>query len=393
MKRFVIVSALLALAPLPAQAQSLFGTRGLGTPLPAVDARARSLGINGVGLWGLSNTMLNPAEAGGLFRRGVSASFQPWSGTADLNGESDEIGGTRFPAIQIYYPYRRFTLTLGYAGLLDQSWAIIADGRAPLGNDTVDVSDIVRSSGGIGEVRLGAAYFVSEQLSLGASVGLHTGNVLRSVTREYSDSSLYPFTSQQGWEYSGPTASVGMRWDPTRTIRVGASLSWSGTLDAEPDSGNAASQSYDLPLRLHGGISAQLSPRLLLAASASLANWSDGAYAAPGTSAQTVADKRVELGAGLEWSELRTATRVFPIRLGVRRSTLPFHNANESEVSEWAVSGGLGLMLAGDDFGPLAVADIGFEKGRREGLESTAAPGGLTENFWRATVTVSLFGR
>jgi opacity protein-like surface antigen len=394
MKRTIALLSLLCALPVSAHAQSLFGTQGLCAPLAGLDARARGLGVNGVGLIGLSTSLVNPADQAGIFRRGVSASFQPWSGTASVNGESGDIGGTRFPVLQIFYPAGRFTLTAGYSGMLDQSWAIIAEGEEVLGDETVPIVDVIRSNGGLSEIKVGAGYYMNERISLGLSVGMHTGNVQRSITRQYPDSSLLlPFSTTQSWKYSGPTATIGARWDPIRQVRVGASISWSGTLEAEPDSLSSGTHEYDMPVRLNAGASAQLTPRLLLTASGSVANWSGGSYTAPGTTEATVADRTVDVGAGLEWSELRSGERVFPLRLGVRRTQLPFHTEGETAANELTLSGGLGLQLAADDFGPLAVADIGVERGTREGWESTANPDGLSEKFWRFTVSISLFGR
>ena len=393
MKRALTLFAFAFLLPVAAQAQSLFGTQGLGTPVPGIDARARALGLNGVGLLGFSTSLLNPAEQGGMLRRGVSASFQPWSGNVELNGEEGDVSGTRFPVIAAYYPMGRITFTLGYSGVFDQSWAIVASSEGVFGADTVGITDVVRSTGGIGEVKVGAAYALNDRLSIGAAAGFHTGNVVRNITREYEDSVFVPFESSDTWGYSGPTASVGVRWDPMPQVRVGASLAWSGTLEATPDSGTIGTHSYDMPLRMHAGASAQIAPRLLLAVTGSFASYGSGSYTSPGGSANTVAKSTSEFGAGLEWSQLRTATRVFPLRLGVRRATLPFHNQNETEATEFTVSGGIGLRLVEDDFGPLAVADIGVENGTRKGWEGTSSVDGLSEKFWRVTVSVSVFGR
>jgi hypothetical protein len=394
MKRTLALLSLLCVLPVSAHAQSLFGTQGLGAPLAGLDARARGLGVNGVGLMGLSTSLVNPADQAGILRRGVAASFQPWTGTVSMNGEEGDIGGTRFPVLQVFYPAGRFTLSAGYSGLLDQSWAIRVEGEADLGSDTVPIVDVIRSNGGLSEIKVGAGYYMNERLSLGLSVGMHTGNLQRSITRQYGDSSLLlPFATTQSWRYSGPTATIGARWDPIRQVRIGASVSWSGTLEAEPDSLSSGTHEYDMPIRLNAGASAQLTPRLLLTASGTIANWSSGSYTAPGTTATTVADRTVDFGAGLEWSELRSGDRVFPLRVGVRTSQLPFHAPGESAASELTLSAGLGLQLAGDDFGPLAMADMGFERGTREGWESTANPDGLSEKFWRFTVSISLFGR
>jgi len=99
MKRLVAALAIAIALPSAARAQSLFSTQGLGVPIEGYDARARALGVNGVGLAGLSNTMLNPADAAGTLRRGVSATFQPWSGTARLNGEQGDVAGD-LPAVR-----------------------------------------------------------------------------------------------------------------------------------------------------------------------------------------------------------------------------------------------------------------------------------------------------
>jgi hypothetical protein len=393
MKRAFAVLAFVLSVPFSAHAQSLFSTQGLGVPVAGVDARARALGLNGVGLLGLSTSLLNPAEQGGIFRRGVTAAFQPWGGSVELNGEEGDVSGTRFPVIAAFYPMGRFTFTLGYSGVLDQSWAIVAEGEDIFGADTVGTTDILRSSGGINEAKVGAAFYVNDRLTIGAAVGFQTGNVVRSITRLYEDSVFVPFESTDTWKYSGTTASFGMRWDPLPQLRIGASVAWSGELDAKPDSGTTTSHSYDMPLRFHAGASGQIAPRLMVGISTSFASYGSGSYTAPGASAVTLAQSTSEFGAGLEWSELRAGSRIFPLRVGVRRATLPFHNQGDSEATEFAVSGGVGLRLVEDDFGPLAVADLGFERGTREGWEGTTSVNGLSEKFWRVTVSVSLFGR
>ena len=396
MKSLLVVLSLVAVVPAAAGAQSLFGTHGLGIPIEGLDARGRALGVNGVGLLGLSTGMLNPAEPAGLLRRGITASFQPWGGSVDLNGEEGDIGGTRFPLIAVQYPIGRIAFTLGYSGLLDQSWAIFAEGEEVLGNDTVATLDLVRSNGGIGQLKLGAAYYINARLSLGASVGLNTGSVDRTITRQFPDTAdaLRTFETRSRWNYSGPVAAVGVRWDPIPEMRVGASVIWSGTLDAEPQEGSTSLHKYDMPLRIAAGISGRVSRRLLLTVSTTISDYDESAsYSAPGTTAPTVARRTVDFGGGVEWSQLRSGDRTFPLRAGFRRTMLPFHNEDEEAPTEWAASGGIGLRLVEDDFGPLAVADIGFERGERTGWEGARTGDGLSENFWRFTVSVSLFGR
>jgi hypothetical protein len=393
-RRLVVIVFCMLLTPALVRGQSLFSTHGLGVPTDGVDARGRALGISGVGLLGLSTSLLNPAQQAGTVRRGVSATFQPWTGTASVNGEAGSVGGTRFPLIEVLYPVRRITFTVGFSGLLDQSWGIRANNQQVIGTDTLSTEDVVEAVGGVGQLTVGGAIMVTQRFALGASLGLQTGNVERTVGRIFTDSAadLLGFTNRSRWNYSGKSATVGFRWDPG-AARVGASVTFGSNLDAKPQEGSTTTYSYDMPLRIAAGASARLSARLLVAASTTYSQYGDGDYAAPGITVKTVADNAYDVGAGLEWANLRTPTRVYPLRLGFRYSKLPFHNAGDTQPKEWAASTGIGFRLVEDEFGPLAVADIGLERGKRTGWENAARPDGLSETFWRFTASISLFGR
>ncbi len=396
MMRNILVATLLFASPVALQAQSLFDTRGLGTPAEGFDARARAMSVNGVGLMGLSTSMINPAEQAGTVRRGVTASFQPWIGTTDFQGENDNISATRFPLVSIVYPTRLATFTLGYSSVLEQSYAVIAEGEEVLGGNTVVTQDVVEHVGGIGQVRFGASRYVTSRLAVGVSVGIYTGNLDRGFSRTYPDTTLgfRDFETHTRWNYSAPQASIGFKWDPINDLRVGGSVTWSGTLKAEPsDSGPSLSYQYDMPLHFAVGASGRVARNLFAAVSGTWVSWTSDDYRTPGNIEATAAEQQMEIGAGLEYTELRTGNRVFPIRLGARTAKLPFHLVGEEAPTEWAVTGGIGLRLVEDEFGPLAVADIGVERGTREGLGTSAAPDGLKENYWRFTVSLSLFGR
>ena len=176
---------------------------------------------------------------------------------------------------------------------------------------------------------------------------------------------------------------------------MSASVTVGSTLTAKPDTTGTGLQEYkyDMPTRFALGASSQLNRNLLVAASATISKYGSGNYGAPGTTQQTVAQQGLDVGGGIEFEGLRGATRVYPIRLGAHYSKLPFHNANESAPKELSGSAGMGLRLAQDDYGPLAVIDVSVERGKREGWTSTLTPNGLTEKFWRVTASLSLFGR
>jgi hypothetical protein len=383
MKRFAAVLVLFVSIVQPAAAQSLFGTSGLGLPLAPVDARARALGGIGVGLFDFNPSLVNPAEVAGVRWRGVVAAYQPTANKVSFGGETDDIGGTTFPLIRVLYPVNeRLIASVGYGGVLDQSWSVVSESEVVLGKDTVATLDNVNSAGGISQLQVGVAYQVLPSLALGFAAGLHTGDLLRTTTREFPDSlggGLRTFESRQEWSYNGPVVAFGARWDLRDVVRVGASYTWAGDLDADSISGGAP-RTFDIPSYLAIGASARLAPRLTATLGMRSAAWSS-AGGSGGVDAQDV----TEIGGGLEWEGASAGERRFPLRIGYHRGDLPFNvQGADAKESSWSI--GAGARMAMTEDGPLARLDAGLERGSR-----TATT--LSEDFWRVTVSLALFGR
>ncbi len=391
------VAALVTFADtLPAGAQSLFATRGMGLPVAPVDARARALGGIGVGLLGFHTSLVNPAEIGGLRRRGVSASLQPVAASSEIDGESGDFTGSRFPGIRILFPFgTRLTASLGYGGLLEQSWGIEIEERELVGSDSVDVRDVIESTGGVSQLSL-AMGWAGPNFAVGGAVGAYTGNLDRRVQRTFADSAidLEPFDSRLRWRYKGLFATLGGRVDIAGVARLGASVTTGGTLEIDGLEDEARDDETVLPTRLSVGASGLLSPLWLLTAGAEYSFSSaaaDRAFRAGDAIAMRQDTWRV--GGGAEYAGIRSTRRSFPLRIGANYAQLPYYNVGESPASEWSAALGMGFRLAGDAAIPLAVADITLERGERSGLEAATRPGGLTESFWRFTFTLSLFGQ
>ena len=383
-------------AAVPAAGQSLFATRGMGVPVPAVDARARALGGIGIGLLGFHTSIVNPAEIAGLSRRGVSASLQPLSATSEVEGQSGNYSGARFPGIRILYPLSpRLTTSLGYGALLEQSWGIEIEHRELVGPDSVDVRDVIESTGGVAQLSLAAGWAASS-FALGVAAGMYTGNLDRRVSRTFEDTAaaLVPFDSRLRWRFKGPFAAVGARFDLGGWARVGASVTTGGSLDVEGLEDDARDDETTLPTRIAAGASALLSSQWLVTAGA---EWA-GAGSAPErvfSAGDAIALRRNtwRVGGGAEYAGIQSARRSYPLRIGGSYAELPYYNLGESPAAEWSTSLGMGFRLAGDAAVPLAVADVTLERGGRSGLETSLRPGGLTESFWRFTFTLSLFGQ
>jgi hypothetical protein len=373
----------------PVAAQSLFSTRGLGVPMRAVDARAAALGGIGVGLIGFHTSMTSPAELAGVTRRGVSAALQPVSASFDVAGAEDGTAGTRFPLVTVIYPLsQRLVASVGYGSYLEQSWGITTTSSQVIGDRTYDVSDLLRSQGGIAQARVSAVYSLSPAFAIGAAAGLLTGNVERLAIRSFVDSAgqpLAPFSEQNRWRYSAPIAAVGIRWDLLGRIRIGASVLAGGDVDATSVIGTAPDRTYGAPLELSAGASARLSP-LLMATGGAV--WSR----MPTTSEQTVTDETLRVGGGVEYQGLRSGLRTYPLRLGAQWAQLPYRLEMEDAATEWGIGGGVGFRL-GDPTDPSAVADIGIQRGGRSGLSGGAVTDGVSESLWRFSFSLSLFAR
>jgi hypothetical protein len=371
----------------PAAGQSLYNTRGLGVPAPALDARASALGGVGVGLIGFHTSMTNPAEMAGLTRRGVSAVLQPVSTSARVDGAEGGTAGTRFPVLRMIYPVdERLVLSLGYGSWLEQSWAVRSESEQQIGGRPVAVTDVLQSAGGIAQLRLGAAYWISPTFSVGAAAGLYTGNVERIASRSFAGDTavmLAPFEQRLRWTYLAPMGSVGVRWDIAGVALVGASATLGGKVEARGVEGNAEDRTYGAPMEFAAGGSIRINPLLT-------ANAGGVWMRPPSTEGTTVSRETMRVGAGLEYQGVRSGLRTYPIRLGGRWEQLPYHLRNEAPAEERAAGVGIGFRL-GDPSNPAAVADLGLERAQRSGLGGGAV-NTLSEGLWRFTFSLSLFG-
>jgi hypothetical protein len=394
-RRLFTAFLLLAVVPATASGQSLFATRGMGLPLAPVDARARALGGMGIGLLGLSTSLVNPAELAGLTRRGIVAVLQSGSAAPSVAGEKGDIDAARFPLVRLIFPFGRVVTSLGYGSSLEQSWGIQRSGRDLVGSDSIDVLDVVESTGGLSRIVLAAGIPLSPTFAVGAEIGLHAGVLDRSIRRSFPDtaSTLNPFETRYRWGYEGPVATLGARWDPRSGVRLGAAVTLSGHVDVEGRTPESRDDRFRPPLRVAAGGSAWLSSLWLATAAVEWSGRGGDAETVFGSSdAIGVRRDAWHVGGGLEYHGVRSGQRSIPFRLGASYLQLPFYDLGEEPASEWAGTLGTGFRLAGDEANPLAVADLAFERGRRSGLSSAALPDGLRESYWRFTVTLSLFG-
>ncbi len=383
-----VASAVVFAVPGSLSAQSLLSSGGLGVPVSTADAKAQALGGIGLGLMGLSLTPTDPASAASLAIPSIT--FTLASSWVDVReGESPgSAQGTRFPVIGVSYPVKAWGVaTLTYGGVLDQRWQTVREGVVALEASTAKVTDTFLSEGGLAALRLGFARRIDERLSVGASAGTYTGKLTRRVTREFDSldvGGLLPELQLGGlWRYSGLTATVGAQFDVEQFLRLSGSVDLSTQLDAEPsDETDGSPAHFDIPMVVRFGASGVLAPGFIASVGVSYADWtSSGEQLMLGSAGSALA-----LGGGIELSRVRLlgGERETPIRLGYRRSELPFTFEGAGPV-ETAFTAGLGIVLARRQDVTLAAMDMALERGSREAAT-------LSESFSRFSLTLRVSG-
>jgi hypothetical protein len=383
------LAGMLLMAAAPAYAQSMFNAAGIGLPMEALDGRARALGSLGIGLPGAGILLpADPAAAARLPLPGGLISAQPTWVDLRRSGSSSHryFRGSRWPLMAAGYPMLGGMATLQATSVLDQRF----QGERPvpvdlLGN-TSDAVDRFEQDGSVATVAIGYARLLTPTLALGVTAGRYVGSVERSLVRIFPDSAAagqaVPYNSSGKWAYHGYQLTVGASADVAGLIRVAASATASTDLEAVATSvTEGADRSYSMPLQLRVGASGQLAPGLLMSASASRADWSATADDLGGG---TQAGATHAFGVGLELSSVQWLGRSAPLRVGFRRTGLPF-SLDGGDANEQVFSGGFGFALNQTNEIVLASTDFGLEKGRRIG-------GSYREDFWRATLSVRLLG-
>ena len=392
MRRAWILLSLLAGLPGVGVGQSILSTEGLGMRSEPLDAAQRALGGVGLATGSVSILPNDPTASLDLLAPTVSFSVQPTWGDYTLGSEEGDYRGTRFPILAVAYPIGIGSVLMVTAGsVFDQRWGAVTEGTLDVVGESVPITDTFQSEGGVSAMRVGYARRLSPTLALGASLGLYRGHLDRSFNRRFNReldtldvvNQINPFGNAGRWTYSGPVASVSASWDPSEVVQLGASLGWSGHIAGAPV-GITQGETIEVapPLEIRVAATTILSPSLSLTAGLSTSNWSDLGDAAFDALA---AGRVTTYGAGIQWSAGDVWAGELPLRLGYRRSGLPFLFRGESAV-ENTFSGGFSVVMAQALGIPLATFDAAVEIGSR-------SAGELDESFRRLTFTIRVGGR
>ncbi|MDX1493412.1 MAG: hypothetical protein R3253_05095 [Longimicrobiales bacterium] len=385
--RSVPTALLLALTvAAPLEAQSVFNSAGLGVPSEALDGRSRAMGSMGIGLPGGAFMPTDPGALGRLtVATGVVASQPSWIDYAADGGPSGSFQANRFPLLGLAYPAFNGMVSFQVGSFLDQNYTDRRTGSVDLSTETVVTNDEFVQDGSVSNLNIGYARMLGPDVSAGITVGRYAGSIRRTLTRTYGEevaADVNSYIEEGRWAYTGYHVTPGAAVDLDGRWHLAVSVQIPTSLDAEAQEGTeGGDRTFDLPVQYRAGASASFGPGLLVGASVVMADWSATQDDLTGS---VEAGDANGFGLGVEFTRARLWGKDAPLRFGFRRSSLPF-SFGTGDVTERIFSGGVGLALNRANDVTLASVDLAVERGRRW------SPG-ISENFWRATISFQAAG-
>lgn len=357
-----------------AAAQGALSTQGFGYPSGGLSARVIAGGA-GFAEFDAASTR-NPASLLGWGRSGLYVQYDPEFRSVNVGSKKDNTVTARFPLIAAGFPVgTRTTIAVSATTLLDRSWETLFRSGQRLGPDSVEFEERVRSTGGIADMRLAAAYAFSSQFAVGAGLHAIGGENRLSLTRTFDDSLKYGTLSRNyTLGFQGSAISLGAVWRPVRVLAVAASWGRGGGLEMK--SADTLLSKGDAPGRYGAGVRFDAIPGVSLAASYDRTSWSG---LQPLGSATLRARDGTDMGVGADLSGPRMRAVPVMLHVGVRSRDLPF-SANGLDVTERQYSGGATIPFGGQR----AALDLGLIRASRN------QTGGVSERAWIVSVGFSV---
>jgi hypothetical protein len=242
----------------------------------------------------------------------------------------------------------------------DRTFALALEDTLILRDEQVIAFDTVLARGGLTDVRAALSYR-GGRVALGVGLHLLTGNNRVDYRRIFSDSAYVPLRLRNELTYSGAGVSLGVLVEAVPRVHLAGLLRYDADLSIEKDS--VASGDVPLPVTLGTGLRWEPSAALVVQGHLLSRRWgrADRALRDLGGSG---ARNTLELAGGVEWLRNPRNPDRFPLRLGLRRSPLPFPIGDGAQQPTEVVAAlGTGLGFAGGR----ATLDLSLERAwRRE---------------------------
>ena len=341
MHRPIFVIAALALGAATAGAQGTLSTQGFGYPPGQVSARAQATG-GAIGEFD-GQSPINPAAIVEFGRGSVYAMYAPEVRQVTVGDQKERSLVNRFPVASVAVPLRsRWMVGLAISSLLDRTWrtdSTIVVGTAP---DTGTGTARFGASGAISDVRFALAYLVRPQLRVGVALHALAGRSITTRALIFPDTSRFTSAAERDeFSFGGMGASVGVLWSPVPSLAIAASGRAGGESRVWRNDTAVAKANY--PSRAGGAIQFTGITGTTLAVRADWEGWSALADLSPNG---LPTFDTWEYAGGAEIRGPRVFGASVPLRVGVRRRTLPFGLRNGDKVTETGVSAGIGMPIA-----------------------------------------------
>ena len=333
------IGCALALVASRAAAQATLGAQGFGYPPGQLSAYSRSLG----GATGETDPLspINPAALITLRRGGMYLQSEQESRSIETEGSTGSTRSNRFPLFSAAVPItERGVLSISFSTMLDRTWGTETRAKQVFDGDSVAFTERFRSEGAINDVRVGGAWAFRENIIFGLGIHVFPGENRLSLSREYDDSlSFAPFRDSINVNYSGAGVSAGIMWRPVKTITLGASGRYGGTLKLRES--DTVRTTADAPSRLGAGVRYENSG-IVVAFRSDRTIWSR--MAGLGSERATPQDTW-DFGLGVDAVGPNLIGAQLALRAGARYRELPFLAGTQS-VEEAAFTFGTGAPLA-----------------------------------------------
>ncbi len=349
-------------------AQSSTGAQGFGYPPGQLSTRAVGLGASMVELDPVSPR--NPASLARWGRPGLYLQYDPEFRRVTSAGGRDGTVNIRFPLIGGATRIgRKLSAGVSISTLLDRTYTTESSSTQVVDGSDLTSTTLYQSAGGLNDVRLGFAYELSPQLSLGVAGHVVTGENRVTISTTFDRADFLQLNQQSEVNYSGTAFSAGANWLPGGNFALAGSIRLQGALRASRDE-----QTIDaghLPLRTGVSVAYTGIAGAVFAAGANWDDWSQIRIGSPNVYSQ---DTR-ELGVGVEVEGPRLRGGVVALRGGFRSRDLPFGaNRGSPELpsigfpTERAFALGAGVPLATFGGGSRAMLDLSVQRAVRSGF-------------------------
>ena len=393
--RFLLVALLLAV---PLSAFSGNGSNytifGIGDLRLASSVRAAGMGYASIAIADGGITNLNvPAAWAKITNTRVEASvlyegFNSTDGTKHLY-----LASTNFTSASLAIPLSTrygFTFAGGFAPYSNKDYSVFTSGS----QQGIDYVLNHVGSGGLGRGLLGFSFAPFSVLSFGASLNylfgsLDNSRIVLPTTPGYSGgkTTASSFANGVTATVSGLFSGFGTVFPALQSLTIGGVITSRGILNTEnstlsefateTDTSTTVDGELVIPLSYGAGLSYQPIGRLLIAADFLTQLWSEGSFDTPSRNSAL-------LGIGIERVPSRETNASWGSRIAYRLGYYhhqTYYVVNGQPITEWGVTGGLGIPISGENRMNIAV-----EYGER----GTTSYGLIKENIIRVSLSLAL---